>query len=721
MPGSYSVEFINMAFAPVKIANVPIEVDKTRFLSAELVEAGIELGVAEVIKYRIPIIDPDNNSTGGTLTNEAIMKIPTREVGTLVSTQPGVYAADDRAAINLKGTRTSSTIYYVNGVKQLGGQTPNLPTSAISQLTVVTGGVPAQYGDAVGGIINITTTSPSNKLSGGIEAETSSPIDQYNNNLLNFNLSGPVIRRKAKEGQESPGALLGFFVAGQYQDSKDDSPFYKGVYQVKADKLAAITAQPLTVYSDEQNPRQSIVPSASLLRLSDLETVKVRPNSSSRRQSYNATFDFQPINNILFSFGGSYDRYKQNLFNDDNSLLNAANNQQSNVTNWNAFARFSQNFPSNGESGLIKNAYYQVQGDFTRYDRVIQNDKFKDKLAKYGYVGRIHEDPLQFRGQFIKVDSLVRTDTMLTRNGVTLPLYTRDPFAPQSLSFTSSGDNPGLALPLTQLLGDPNFGTVPGVFLGSRFSSAVFPFINGNPIGPQNIASVYNGVAGPANIYRLDRNDQYRLSALGAADIGKHTIKVGFEFEQRTISFFGASPNGLWSLARGQINSHLDAYTGQEIVGANTEGEYTRERVGDTDAWVYNVLGKVSGVESDYSKLIRQRLGVSSRAYLNEDEVLNPDNLKLSDFSADQLAVQGQVINYQGYSYLGKRAVNKHPAFSDFFRDTQNRPQDAYRPTYAAGFLEDKFTIEDLIVRVGVRVDRFDANQKVLKDKYAAG
>ena len=33
----------------------------------------------------------------------------------------------------------------------------------------------------------------------------------------------------------------------------------------------------------------------------------------------------------------------------------------------------------------------------------------------------------------------------------------------------------------------------------------------------------------------------------------------------------------------------------------------------------------------------------------------------------------------------------------------------------------DKFTFDDIIFNVGVRVDRFDANQSVLKDPYVIG
>ncbi|HNI46162.1 MAG TPA: TonB-dependent receptor, partial [Chitinophagales bacterium] len=43
----------------------------------------------------------------------------------------------------------------------------------------------------------------------------------------------------------------------------------------------------------------------------------------------------------------------------------------------------------------------------------------------------------------------------------------------------------------------------------------------------------------------------------------------------------------------------------------------------------------------------------------------------------------------------------------------------AFRPIYMAGFVQDKFAFKDLIFNIGVRVDRFDANQKVPKDIYS--
>ena len=56
----------------------------------------------------------------------------------------------------------------------------SVPTSGIEQITAITGGVPAKYGDATGGIIAVTSKGPSSKISGGFEYETSALFDSYN-------------------------------------------------------------------------------------------------------------------------------------------------------------------------------------------------------------------------------------------------------------------------------------------------------------------------------------------------------------------------------------------------------------------------------------------------------------------------------------------------------------------------------------------------------------
>ena len=46
------------------------------------------------------------------------------------------------------------------------------------------------------------------------------------------------------------------------------------------------------------------------------------------------------------------------------------------------------------------------------------------------------------------------------------------------------------------------------------------------------------------------------------------------------------------------------------------------------------------------------------------------------------------------------------------------RQMAAFEPIYTAGYIQDKFAFRDLIFNIGLRVDRFDANQSVLKDPF---
>src|SRR6185436_550646 len=97
----------------------------------------------------------------------------------------------------------------------------------------------------------------------------------------------------------------------------------------------------------------------------------------------------------------------------------------------------------------------------------------------------------------------------------------------------------------------------------------------------------------------------------------------------------------------------------------------------------------------------------------------DPTMYSLSMFSADELLNNGSsLVSYNGYDYMGN-VVSGKPGIEKFLNDKQNRTLGAYQPIYTAAWLQDKFVFKDLIVRLGIRMERFDANQKVLKDPYS--
>ena len=104
-----------------------------------------------------------------------------------------------------------------------------VPTSAIDQITVVTGGLPAKYGDVTGGVIEVTTKGPSNKFFGSLEYESSRLFDDYNYDLLGFALSGPLLKKTNSDGSQG-NSVVGFFISGELRTVDDNDPSAIGMW-----------------------------------------------------------------------------------------------------------------------------------------------------------------------------------------------------------------------------------------------------------------------------------------------------------------------------------------------------------------------------------------------------------------------------------------------------------------------------------------------------------
>ena len=169
-PGRYTVKVSFIGLATKEISDVLVTSNKITFINADLKPESAVIGTVELIEYVVPLIDADKSGT--TLTKEAITALPTRNVQSVAAQTAGIYQQDEGDDLNVRGSRDDATFYYIDGVKVRASN--KLPQSAVEQMTVITGGLPASYGDATGGIISITTRGPSNEFFGGVEVVTSS-------------------------------------------------------------------------------------------------------------------------------------------------------------------------------------------------------------------------------------------------------------------------------------------------------------------------------------------------------------------------------------------------------------------------------------------------------------------------------------------------------------------------------------------------------------------
>jgi outer membrane receptor protein involved in Fe transport len=700
-PGKYDLKIKIIGYNDRTINGIIVTSNKQAYVNPEMTSNAVQTGVVDVTDYKVPLIDRDETTTGGTITADEIKKLPTRNINSLVSTTAGVYQAEEGGALNIKGSRSDANEIYIDGVKVRGAAA--VPQGGIEQVSVITGGVPAQYGDATGGIISVTTKGPSKNLTGGIEGVTSEFLDGFGYNLVSGNLSGPIYTQNKGTDQARP--LVGFFISAELESKRDQDPSAAAVYETKSDALKNVQDNPLI----RGIPGRDVVPSAEFIRLSDLKKVKAQNDNESRVISFTSRVDFQPNLNSTFSIGFSGSAEKSRFYQRPNMLFNSAKNPEIIRNNYRVFARYTQKFNnSEQESALLKNAYYSLQFDYSKEHQIQQDPDLKDNFFQYGNYGKYTfrrsyaEDLNQFgaaftlsNGQQINYANIgggygFRDLEVFYEPSSYNPYLT--PYTEQYIDFI--GQNP---VNLTQLTGGR------GLANGSA------------------ITQVYGGLwnmPGHINDLYVERDrDQYRFSASASADIKQHSIQIGFEIEQRIEAQYTISPRGLWTTMRALANDISTNGLNGTIGDINGDGTID---VNDTMALVHGDTLTIPLYDLPggyFAQSVRAKLGLSNSDFVDVDSY-DPETYSLDMFSAQELLDQRLVGAYYGYDYTGKRDKKRY-SFDDFFNDTVNRPVGAFRPVYLAGYIQDKFTFKDIIFNLGVRVDRFDANQPVSFDKYS--
>ncbi len=721
-PGKYDVKASYVGYKPMLIQGLVIFGNRITFYDLIMESTAENLDEYEVVEYVVPLIDKDQTSSGASITKEEIAKMPNRSANAVASTVGGVFSADGERG-NVRGARSDGTIMYIDGVRVRGSS--SLPQSAIEQVDVILSGLPAEYGDATGGIISVTTRGPSRTFGAGFELQTSQFLDAFGYNRLGFNMQGPLIKGKDKNGT----ALLGYFISGDVNYNQDGRPTAIGVYKVKDDVLASLKETPQRV----SGTGFGVYPSAAFTRMDDLEHINSTLNTENTSFSVAGNINVRTTETTTLTFGGSMNYRNSSNFSYTGSLFNYENNSQSLSSTWRVYGKFTQRFPSSNESNsLIKNIYYSIHADYTKINNSNQDPIHKDNLFKYGYLGKF--DTHTNRSYAVGTDTLVGVPNVWIHNG----------FWDTAYVFTKSDINSEVAN-YTQLYYDlyPNkwgnyFDGGDGNWMNSDQVQLGGGLLNGQ--GPSGVYGLWANVGGKYNGYNVYDASQIGINAKFSADIGKHEIQFGLSYEQRTDRGYGYSPMGLWNLMRGLTNFHIE-----QLDVENPQLVY-RDGVFQDTIFYYRKYDENSQRTFDFN--LRKKLGLSTDGtdFINIDSydfdthsinyydkdgnkksvTLDEDIFSIDMFSPDELLNDGNsYVGYYGYDYTGKK-LTSNPSLDDFFnktvsiggKDVHTREIDAFRPIYMAGYIQDKFAFRDLIFNVGLRVDRFDANQMVLKDPF---
>jgi hypothetical protein len=156
-PGLYSVRISMMNFRTAEMAGVEVTADRANYIADVRLKDDNLLPGYDVIGYKRKLIEIDDPSRQTLLASE-FKKDPNikNPVQFIAKSFAGITPAPNGDGLYFRGSRTENMVSYIDGIK-VSGAVPRVPPSAISSISVYTGGLPARYGDVTGGVVVIET------------------------------------------------------------------------------------------------------------------------------------------------------------------------------------------------------------------------------------------------------------------------------------------------------------------------------------------------------------------------------------------------------------------------------------------------------------------------------------------------------------------------------------------------------------------------------------
>ena len=235
-PGVYTVVAELIGYQTYRVENVQVSSDMTRVVDYALTPQAIAVEEIRVEAEATPLIRVDATGALSTMTAAELDALPVTSVEEALSLQQGFLQVPENTnimafvdtrrsltPIRIRGGRSGETLTLIDGIPinnfVFGGPAFSLTRKAVSQVDFIRGGFEPQYGNALSGIINISTREGGTELAGAFEYQTTElagALGSDADDLENFDffegyISGSV--PGTEFGGENP--RLRFMVAGR--------------------------------------------------------------------------------------------------------------------------------------------------------------------------------------------------------------------------------------------------------------------------------------------------------------------------------------------------------------------------------------------------------------------------------------------------------------------------------------------------------------------------
>jgi hypothetical protein len=227
--GQYDVRASYVGYRAKQTTGVRIISGQTATLDIQLEQTAVEIQEVTVVAASDPLVPRDQVTSKQLVDGAYTDKLPVDNITNVFALQPGVMASAGGTQLSVRGGRTDENATYIDGVPVNPGNRGTgsgraVPTIAVSTNTfedasITTGATSAEFGNAQGGVMAITTRTGGQRFSGnlGFETDEFSGLKQSAGfNRLQASLGGPLM------------GDLTFFVGGQISGTRFGTGGFQG-------------------------------------------------------------------------------------------------------------------------------------------------------------------------------------------------------------------------------------------------------------------------------------------------------------------------------------------------------------------------------------------------------------------------------------------------------------------------------------------------------------
>jgi outer membrane receptor protein involved in Fe transport len=202
-PGTYNLVATYAGYQPSKKTGIKVSVDQKSIANFEMINTTTTDTITIVVDRK----GIGTDQSGRYITQQTIEQQGIRGINNIVAKTSGVVQDERGGTVNIRGGRTSENLIIVDGIATnnpiTGTSSAFVPNSLLSEIAVLTGGFGAEYGNALSGVINVTTKGGTDKYSGSVEVISDIGVDKIfkttsqGYNLYNLSFGGPLIPTKS--------------------------------------------------------------------------------------------------------------------------------------------------------------------------------------------------------------------------------------------------------------------------------------------------------------------------------------------------------------------------------------------------------------------------------------------------------------------------------------------------------------------------------------------